>query len=258
MKNKSARSVSAIVPAYNEERNIKEVLRVLLHSPSIDEIICVNDGSTDRTLKEIPTDARIHLINLRKNHGKGYAIAKGVQNSQGEIILFIDADLQFLTEQHITQLLTPLIDKDCDGSVGYPSYSNHFINKKVARMVQIVSGERAYYKKDLQPILLKMSKKGYGLELYLNYMFKDKKIIYFPLKGIRHPFKHEKQSIETVAKLQIIEGFDIMLELINETQTLPSSIKEYFSKLYLSESPQIRRGVKKILTNIKKTLLNSI
>src|SRR3989338_6934275 len=153
MKNKSTPSVTAVVPAYNEEKNIRQLLTVLIHSPSIDEIICVNDGSTDNTLKEIPKNSHIRLINLRKNHGKGYAIAKGIRDSKGEIVLFVDADLQYLTEKHIIQLVTPLIRKTHEVAIGYPTYSNNFFNKKIDRMLQIVSGERAYFKKDLEPIL---------------------------------------------------------------------------------------------------------
>lgn len=245
--------ITAIVPAHNEERHIYDVLTALSHSSLLDEIICVNDGSTDSTLKQIKKVKKVLSITLRKNHGKGYAIAKGIQKSTGDILLLFDADLQYLNENHISQLLHPLIKHEYDISLGYPTYYKSF-----DKMMNFVTGERAYFKKDLIPLINQIKKKGYGLEIYLNYIFKNKKIKVVPLKGVRHFFKHEKQSIETAAKLSVVEGFDILLEFMNQSRTIPSILKNYIAKLYVTDSPIIQRQIKKVLKSVKKSLLNSI
>ncbi len=92
--------VSIIIPAYNEEGRIGETLRAIhryFHGkPLTRQIIVVNDGSSDNTaqvseaLKEEITD--LIVISDSPNHGKGYAVKKGVEASHGEYILFADAD----------------------------------------------------------------------------------------------------------------------------------------------------------------------
>lgn len=92
--------LSIVIPAYNEENRIKNTLLIIrdyLEEENIKaEIIVVNDGSYDKTSeviykfqKKIPN---LKLINLDKNSGKGFAVKKGVEASNGKLILFADAD----------------------------------------------------------------------------------------------------------------------------------------------------------------------
>ena len=69
--------IAAIVPAYNEEATLTEVLAVLKATPVIAEILVVSDGSTDRTV-EIARALGLRTIHLRENQGKGRAMAIGV------------------------------------------------------------------------------------------------------------------------------------------------------------------------------------
>ena len=67
----SKKSVTVIVPAFNEEKTIRGVIKTLQKSPLLDEIICVNDGSTDGTkniLSKFKND--IITVNLKENKGK--------------------------------------------------------------------------------------------------------------------------------------------------------------------------------------------
>ncbi len=97
---KYAYDVSVVVPAYNEEGRIGKTL-MSIHSyfhdkPVTWEIIVVNDGSSDNTAKVLNTlrgeIANLIITSVSPNHGKGYAVKKGVEASQGEYILFTDAD----------------------------------------------------------------------------------------------------------------------------------------------------------------------
>ncbi len=86
--------VSVIVPAYNEERNVKTAVASLLESgyPSL-EVIVVDDGSSDRTFEAASSvrDERVRVI--RKRHGgKASAINTGLKLAKGEIIVVMDAD----------------------------------------------------------------------------------------------------------------------------------------------------------------------
>lgn len=94
--------LSIILPIYNEEDSIKELYREIkatLEPLAFDyEIIAVNDGSIDRSLdilKEISAnDRNFKIINFRRNYGQTAAISAGIDASQGDILIPMDADLQ--------------------------------------------------------------------------------------------------------------------------------------------------------------------
>lgn len=244
--------VTAIIPAHNEENHILSVLNAVKKSKYIDEIVCVNDGSTDKTLDLIQSIDGIKIINLKNNHGKGNAIAKGIKKASGEIVVFFDADIVGLNENCISKLITPLQNNKYDGVIAYPVY-NQFDH-----LFKPLSGERAYFKKDLNPQLKILEEKGYGLELYLNYIFKNKRIKTLPLKGVRHMLKHEKQNYDTVAKLLIIETIDLLSEIATQKNPIPHLIKYYFYPFYSSNQKKNFKYISKLMRQIKKTLLTEL
>ena len=98
------KKVSAIICVYNEERTIRDVIVSVSESPIVNEIIVVDDGSTDNTkniIEELNKEIDITNIHLKRNKGKGYAMAIGVDKVANEIIVFIDADLSNLQKTHI-------------------------------------------------------------------------------------------------------------------------------------------------------------
>lgn len=94
--------LSIILPIKNEAENIKslyEELKNVLNPLKIDyEIICVNDGSSDNSLKflkELATqDLKVKIIDFKTNFGQTAAMSAGIKNAQGEIIMPMDSDLQ--------------------------------------------------------------------------------------------------------------------------------------------------------------------
>lgn len=109
--------VAAIVPAYNEEATLTEVLSVLKSTPGIDEILVVSDGSTDGTV-EIARGMGMRTIHLRKNQGKGRAMAVGVAHTDAPILLFVDGDITNLTGELLSRLIEPVISGRSDMNVG--------------------------------------------------------------------------------------------------------------------------------------------
>ena len=87
--------ISVVIPAYNEEKNIGEVLSktisVMESLGSSYEIIVVDDGSIDRTL-EIASTYKVTVLSNGRNKGKGYALRKGFQHARGDVIVTIDSD----------------------------------------------------------------------------------------------------------------------------------------------------------------------
>jgi len=94
--------LSIILPVYNEAESLEELYReikMVLQPLSFDyEIIAVNDGSEDKSLEVLKkiavSDLNFKLINFRRNYGQTAAISAGIDFSQGEILVPLDADLQ--------------------------------------------------------------------------------------------------------------------------------------------------------------------
>jgi len=94
--------ISIVAPAYNEEQNIypfyERIKKVLDSITENWEIVCVNDGSKDRTLETLVElhnkDKRVKVIDLSRNFGKEIALTAGLDNCKGDLIIPIDIDLQ--------------------------------------------------------------------------------------------------------------------------------------------------------------------
>ncbi|RNF40274.1 glycosyltransferase family 2 protein [Planococcus salinus] len=94
--------ISIVVPAYNEEHNISSMHEKLVQQldalPYRYEIMFINDGSSDGTLEEILSLAKVHkyvkYISLTRNFGKEAAILAGLQRVKGEAVILMDSDLQ--------------------------------------------------------------------------------------------------------------------------------------------------------------------
>jgi glycosyltransferase involved in cell wall biosynthesis len=110
--------ISVVVPLYNEEENIdvlfRRLLAVLEALNTSYEVVCVNDGSRDNTLKNLveyhQRYPQIKVVNLSRNFGKDIAMSAGIDYSQGMAVIPIDADLQDPPE-----LIAEMIEKWHDG-----------------------------------------------------------------------------------------------------------------------------------------------
>src|SRR3989344_6245373 len=164
--------VSAIVPFFNEEKQVTKVIRQLLKSPLIDEVICINDGSTDKSLDKVQKfNGSVTLISLKRNHGKGYALTQGIKQAKGKIVVFFDSDLTNLTLKHIEILINPILKNKAKAVLGYPTggYFSPFFKD--------VTGERAYYRSDILPHLNVIAKTNrFSTEYYLNEIFRARDI----------------------------------------------------------------------------------
>ena len=102
--------VSVIIPAFNEEQTIGQVLEALRALPIEKQIIVVNDGSTDGTYKVLEALRAIYeltIVHCEENRGKGFAIRKGLPYVKGTIVVIQDADME-LDPVDISALVKPL------------------------------------------------------------------------------------------------------------------------------------------------------
>lgn len=102
--------LSVVMPCYNEEKSIFECVSAVLRSPWVEELIVVDDGSTDRTLNELSKihDSRLKLHVQPKNGGKGSALRKGFSEARSDFVIVQDADLEYDPEDY-GKLLQPLL-----------------------------------------------------------------------------------------------------------------------------------------------------
>lgn len=101
--------VSCIVPAYNEAPRIAAVLAALVAHPLIDEVIVVDDGSTDATAAVAERIAGIRLLRQPVNGGKSQALAAGIAAASRNHLLLVDADLLGLLAGDLTRLIQPVL-----------------------------------------------------------------------------------------------------------------------------------------------------
>jgi glycosyltransferase involved in cell wall biosynthesis len=113
--------LSVIIPVYNEEQTIQEVLErvAAVDLAGIEkEIVIANDGSTDDTgrmidERRLPPDLPVHVYHSPINLGKGAAVRLGLAFATGDVLLIQDADLE-LDPNEYSSLLQPLLDGRAD------------------------------------------------------------------------------------------------------------------------------------------------
>lgn len=109
-------TVSAIIPAFNESPSIAATVAALASNGRVDEIIVVDDGSSDETFVEARR-AGARVIRLAQNSGKANAVRTGFLHTRGDVILLVDADLRE-TAVAVPPLAEPVLDGAYDLSIG--------------------------------------------------------------------------------------------------------------------------------------------
>ena len=191
--------VAAVVPAYNEAQTISHVLEVLQQCPEIDEIIVVNDGSTDDTAEKA-AELGIRVVNLYPNRGKGGAMRAGVKASSADIILFIDADLIGLTHAHCHALLEPVLQDVADMTVGLFE-GGRPATTLAQKVAPFLSGQRALRREIIED-MPELDDSGYGVDIAISRYAASKSIRVekVPLQDVSQIMKEEKQGFVTGAK----------------------------------------------------------
>lgn len=234
--------ISAVVPCFNEETWVSTVITSLLASPSIFEIIAVDDGSTDKTLEILKTfRGKIKVISFNKNHGKGAALAAGIKKAKGEIVVFFDAHLKNLKDYHIKRLTSPLIEDNASAVLGnaspfIPSFDP----------LWRFTGQRAYWKKSLVPYLPVMTKTKFGVEIYLNEIFKRRNVKVIKLKDLVHLAKPQKMPLSQVPRASLNQLVEMVQTLAKIKGIEPARIKEILNLRKIKSLRALKMAVEKL------------
>ncbi len=104
--------LSVIIPVFNEEKTLDEIIRRVYRTGLVKEIIVVDDGSDDRSkeiLDKMNEDDHLPLkiLHNKQNEGKGSAVRTGLSAVEGDIVLIQDADLEYDPEDNYRKVLEP-------------------------------------------------------------------------------------------------------------------------------------------------------
>ena len=212
--------ISIIIPAYNEEKWISTTVSSILKSGFPCEVIVVNDGSTDTTSETLAKFGDpVKVISHKTNRGKGLALVSGIREATGVIIVFCDAHLLGLNYYHLLSLVLPLVLGLAKASLGKGITEELSVTSAIAPSL-ILTGQRAYFREDLIPLLNEIESLGYGVETFLYNRFSHDKTFGLLLPGLTHLLKKTTSSptdatreylrevseiLETLARLEVIK-----------------------------------------------------
>ena len=243
--------LSIVIPMFNESENAESTLNrveeALTSFKGIYEIIAVNDGSLDNTLeilnKLAEKDGKLKIVSYPKNIGRGMALRKGFQESKGETVVSIDADLSY-DPHYINDLVKTLKEEpDIDfvlaspympgGGVQNVPFHRLWVSKFGNKILRIAMPNRiytstgifrAYRKKVLDSLEMESDGKEIHLEilskaLALGYRVKESPAILTSRKRGKSKFKFKKTAISHLVfsvfeKPMIIFGFIGLLTLV--------------------------------------------
>jgi glycosyltransferase involved in cell wall biosynthesis len=196
-------TLSVVVPVFNEERHLAKVIHHLMAAPCpIErEWIFIDDKSSDESLailKSLQPQYRYRIIEQDRNQGKGAAVARGIREATGDIIMIQDADFEY-DPQDIPALLKPLLEDKADVVYGsrfkksaaqvHRTY-HYFVNRFLTDVSNLMSGiyltdmETCYkiFRADLVQAM-RLRSKRFGVEVELTaYVAKSRaRIFEFPI-----------------------------------------------------------------------------
>lgn len=185
---------AVVIPAFNEERTIEAVIKAVLHVPFVVETVVVSDGSTDQTAA-IARSLGVKVVELQENLGKGGAMMVGINSTDADVVLFLDADLIGLQPFHVVDLLLPVVEGRADMTVGI--FEKGRLATDLAQFVApYLSGQRAV-KRELLKQLSNLELTRFGVEVALTRFAKTAGLLIeeVELREMSHVMKEEKLGV---------------------------------------------------------------
>ena len=127
-------SLSVLIPVYNEEQTIGEVIqRVLAQDINLREIVVVDDGSTDGTADAVSGiaegDSRVRFFRLTRNQGKTSAVRHALKHARGDVLIIQDADMEY-DPSEIPDVIAPILEGSAD-----VVYGSRFLVRRASRVL---------------------------------------------------------------------------------------------------------------------------
>ncbi|MBA3051993.1 glycosyltransferase [bacterium] len=214
--------VSVIVPAYNEEATIGEVLDKLKNLPASWELLVIDDGSADKTA-EIASRYKVRLLRNETNKGKGAALRAGIASARGKYIAVQDADTEYDSLQ-LKALAEYALKEDVDAV-----YGSRFLRKNPVRYINFFLGNYfvsafisaiflsrvtdAYtcYKVVRSELLKSFNLRSGGFEIESEI---TSRLLKNGVKIIEMPISYEPRSKEEGKKIRPLDGIKALIEAL--------------------------------------------
>jgi glycosyltransferase involved in cell wall biosynthesis len=219
----SDRLLAVLVPAYNEESTVAEVLRAVDALPCVREIIVVDDASTDRTAEIVAAfpSPRLRLIRQMPNQGKTAAIRRGLAEVTSPLTIIQDADLEYDPDE-IPRVIEPILRGKADVVYGSRFLVNrasrvlYFYHYLANRMLTFLSNLltnvnmtdiETCYKAFRTPLIQKipLTSKGFGMEVEITAMVCGTKARIYEV-----PISYYGRTYEEGKKIGLRDGIDAL------------------------------------------------
>ena len=203
-------SLSCIIPAYNEASRIGRVLAVVTSCPLVNEVVVIDDCSFDMTSEVVKKYPGVILLTHTVNKGKSISVYDGIQKATGDILLFLDADLENLTMNNLEKLIMPVFTGNADITI---SLRGNAPSVWKVLGIDYISGERCFRRSFLEGSLEAVKKlHGFALEVFLNYQIIRRKlrIAIVVWSNVRSPLKRKHFGLHLDF---LIMGWTVMKEI---------------------------------------------
>jgi glycosyltransferase involved in cell wall biosynthesis len=191
---KLAELVSTVIPARDERATIGEVVRQMLAHPLIDEVIVVDDASTDGTAEEARALGAT-VISMPQNGGKAAAMSLGVAAARNDVVLFSDADVVGLDSGMVSRIIEPVTSGRYAMYVGIRGRKTYWVNR-LLHFTPILGGERAL-RRELWDQVPSTYKKNFQIEIALNFFAKlnGHRMGFTVVHGLGQVIKEKKRGL---------------------------------------------------------------
>jgi hypothetical protein len=186
--------IGAVVPAFNEEERLPNVLSVVTACPFVRQVVVVDDGSQDNTAR-VAEQFSVRVIRFAYNRGKAAAVWTGLQEIHQPVVVLLDADLKGLCPGHVYALARPIALDSADMTLGIFK-GGGVLTDLSHRLPPWVTGQRALPLERVHQ-LPDLSDLGYGLEATISkfageHHWRVKTVM---LQGVSHVTKEEKLGV---------------------------------------------------------------
>ncbi len=187
-------TVDAVIPARNEAPTVAAVVDACRHCSYVRDVIVVDDGSSDETGERArAAGAKVLRRDPSQSGSKAHAMHEGVQASDAEAVLFVDADCLGLTAQHLDEICRPCIEGRAVMSIGCFDYG--WLNPLVLRLPP-TTGERIIPRWVWDEIP-RQKRAGWTIEIMINEVIAERRLptVARIMRGVTHRTKREKYGV---------------------------------------------------------------